>query len=699
MKRTRIGLSAALLLAACSGPQKTTETPVDQTNGNTTGDATGTGTGTGTGTSGTPDKSTVQPQIAEKAFAARCGEGLAAAKAVLPKLLAVSGPRTVENTLEPYNDIMIGIGRSAAMASLMSEVHPDEKIRDAARSCEQDVSAFATDLQLNRPLYDALAAVDLKGVDADTSRFVTLQLRDFRRAGVDKDDPTRERLKAIEDELTKLGQQFAKNIAEDVRSIEVDSADRLKGMPEDFIQAHPPGKDGKIHISTDYPDYNPFMAYADDDGLRKELYIKFRTRADKENTQILQQVLTLRAEKAKTLGYKNWADYITEDKMIKSGAKAAEFIERINKIADKRAKKDYAELLGRLKKIDPKATAVSDWQKTYLENKVKTESYAFDPQAVRPYLEYSRVLGGLLDITSQIYDIQYVEAKGAEVWHQDVVAYDVVRGDQKLGRIYLDMHPRDGKFKHAAQFTLLDGVTDRQLPEGVLVCNFPNPRTTEGPALMEHDDVVTMFHEFGHLMHHVLGGKHHWIRQSGVATEWDFVEAPSQMFEEWAWSHDTLARFAKHYQTGEVIPADMVQKMRKADKFALGTATKQQVFYAALSLSYHQADPAKLDQLAELKRLQKKYTPFAYVEGTTFQNSFGHLIGYSAIYYTYQWSLVIAKDLLTPFEKAGLMNTGVTYKYRDTILVPGGSKDAADLVKDFLGRPYNFKAYEKYLGG
>jgi thimet oligopeptidase len=290
-----------------------------------------------------------------------------------------------------------------------------------------------------------------------------------------------------------------------------------------------------------------------------------------------------------------------------------------------------------------------------------------------------------------------VPIRDAEVWHPSVTVYDVVRGDARLGRIYLDMHPREGKYKHAAQFPLKDGVAGVQLPEGVLVCNFPEPSATSA-GLMEHDDVVTMFHEFGHLMHHVLGGHQAWVTQSGVATEWDFVEAPSQMFEEWAWSHDTLSRFARHERTGEAIPRILVEKMRRADKFGLGTATVQQIFYAAISLGFHRAaDPAALDQLAEVQRLQKHYTPFDYVPGARFHASFGHLVGYSAMYYTYQWSLVIAKDLLTPFEEAGLMKTAVTYAYRDKVLVPGGSRDAAALVRDFLGREYDFAAYERYL--
>ena len=214
---------------------------------------------------------------------------------------------------------------------------------------------------------------------------------------------------------------------------------------------------------------------------------------------------------------------------------------------------------------------------------------------------------------------------------------------------------------------------------------------------MDHGDVVTMFHEFGHLMHHVLGGQQRWVSQSGVATEQDFVEAPSQMFEEWGWSYETLSRFAKQAGTGTVISKELVDAMRRADKFGIGTDTLQQMFYAAIALEFHRADPAKLDQLATVKRLQAKYTPFAYVEGTKFHTSFGHLIGYSSMYYTYMWSLVIAKDLLTPFQKQGLMTPAVTHKYRDSILAAGGTKPAAALVADFLGRKYDFKAFEAYL--
>jgi thimet oligopeptidase len=336
----------------------------------------------------------------------------------------------------------------------------------------------------------------------------------------------------------------------------------------------------------------------------------------------------------------------------------------------------------------------------YIENQLKKEKYTVDSTEVRKYFPYEQTLKGLLDITSTLYNITYVKVdKDPRTWASDVEVYDVMQNGTKIGRVFLDMHPREGKFKHAAAYQLVDGVKGVQLPEGVLVCNFADPATTK-PALMEHGDVVTMFHEFGHLMHHIFGGQQHWIRQSGIATEWDFAEAPSQMFEEWAWNYDVLARFAKHAETGAVIPKELVEKMRKADRFGKGMWATQQLFYAALSLKFHQETPSKLTPAAQLelvKQLQKKYTPFGYVEGTKFHASFAHLVGYSSMYYTYMWSLVIAKDLQSSFDKKGMLATEVSYAYRDKILAPGGTKDAADLVKDFLGRPYNFRAFEKYL--
>jgi len=628
-------------------------------------------------------------------YATACAEKLAAAKKLLAPVIAKEARHTVDNTLHPYNELLRALSNINNNAGVHRSVDPDEKVRNAAAKCEQDSESFMNEVSRNRDVYNALAAVDTTNLDADAKRFLAHELRDFRRAGVDKDDKTRARLKAIDDELVKLTQQYAKNVVADVRHIQVSQAE-LAGLPADYIKAHKPDAQGRYTITTNYPDYQPFMSYADSTEARRKLYMKFRSRGDKDNKSVLRKVIELRHEKANLLGYKSWADYATETRMMKTAKRAAAFIDRMVKLSTKRAKKDYAELLAYKRKSHPKAKVVADYEKVYLENKVKAADYAFDVQSVRPYFSYERVEKGLLAITSRMYDIQYVKVD-AKVWHDSVKVFDVMRGSTKLGRIYLDMHPRDGKYKHAAEFGLVDGVEGRQLPEGVLVCNFPDPK--KGTALMEHNQVETMFHEFGHLMHHIFGGHKTWITQSGTSTELDFVEAPSQMFEEWAWSYDTLSTFAKHYKTGDVIPKQLVAKMRKARAFGVGVFVRQQMYYASISLDFYRMDPAKLNMAKHVAELNKRITPFPYVEGTAMHLNFGHLMGYSANYYTYMWSLVIAKDMLTPFKRYGLMDTEWTHKYRDKILVPGGSKDAADLVKDFLGRPFNFKAFEKFVNG
>jgi thimet oligopeptidase len=302
---------------------------------------------------------------------------------------------------------------------------------------------------------------------------------------------------------------------------------------------------------------------------------------------------------------------------------------------------------------------------------------------------------GVLDITGKLFGITYRPVRDAAVWHADVEVYDVLEDDAVLGRIYLDMFPRDNKYKHYAQFTLANGKQGRTLPEGVLVCNFPEPGAE--PALMQHSDVETLFHEFGHLLHHVLGGHTRWAGIAGVATEWDFVEAPSQMLEEWVWSPITLQTFARHYQSGEPIPADLVRRMKAADEFGKGLYVRQQMFYAAISLQLHTRAPAGLDITKVVAELQEKMTPYKHVEGTFFEESFTHLNGYSAIYYTYMWSLVIAKDMFTVFAQDGLLDAAAAQRYRKYVLEPGGSAPAADLVKNFLTRPYGFRAFEDWL--
>ncbi len=618
------------------------------------------------------------------------------AQTLLDKLVAVQGPRTVENTLTVMNDIGIELDAASSKSSLMENVHPDPAVRAAAETASQDVQAFATKLSLNRDVYDAVVAVDTTGATPVTERLVEHTLRDYRRSGVDKDEATRARIQKLQEELVKIGQDFDRNIREGTRSIYVDGPKDLEGLPEDYIAAHQPDSTGKIKITTDYPDYLPFMSYARNGEARKRLYEEFTNRAYPKNREVLKQLLEKRYELAQLLGYENWAAYVTEDKMVKSPENAEAFIEKLDEAAKPRAAEDYAMLLARKQKDYPNATSVEEWEKSYYSELVKAEQFDYDSQEIRQYFSFPKVEQGVLDVTSKLFGVTYKRVTDTPVWDPSVECYDMFEGDQRIGRFYFDLHPRAGKFSHAAQFTMQTGVEGRQIPIGVLVCNFPGGKEGD-PGLMEHDDVETFFHEFGHLLHHEFGGHQKWINFSGVATEWDFVEAPSQMLEEWTYDTPTLQTFAVNYKTGKPIPNELVAKLRAARGFGNGTYVTQQNFYTAISLDIYDRPPDQVDLNAVVPALQAKYGMFAYVPGSHMYASFGHLDGYSAMYYTYMWSLVIAKDLFSHFNHANLLDPTIATEYRRDVLEPGGTQDAAKLVEHFLGRPYSFDAFREWL--
>ena len=631
------------------------------------------------------------PPLTAQAYEQACKTQLDDAQARLHALETRTGPATVATVLEPLNDLWLVIDAGLNQAGLLRNVHPDADVRQAANVCEQEFNKLITNIGLSRPLYDAVAAMDTRSEDTVTQRYVAHVLRDFRRAGVDRDAPTRQKIRDLKDELVHLGQAFEQNIREDVRHITVDNSDALAGLPQDYIDAHKPDANGEITITTDYPDTIPFMSYAKNDPARRALYTAFRQRGFPKNQPVLNNLLQKRYALANLLGYQNWADYVTEDKMIKTSAAAQTFIDKISEVGKPRAAHDFGELLQRLKKDNPHATTVGDWQKGYLEELVKRENYHFDSQAARAYFPFGRVRQGLFDVTGKMFGVTYRKVD-VPVWHPQVEAYEILDQGTVLGRFYLDLHPRADKYKHAAAFPIRSGVKDRQLPEAALVCNFPAGEQ----ALMEHDEVQTFFHEFGHLLHHLFAGKQRWVGVSGISTEWDFVEAPSQMLEEWTFDAATLKTFAKNL-AGETIGDDLITAMRRARDFGKGLQVTHQMFYAAVSLQFHRQDPTHLDTTALMQQLQKRYSSFAYVPDTYFQLSFGHLEGYSAIYYTYMWSLVISKDLFSVFAREGLLNTSVAARYRASVLEPGGSKDAADLVRDFLGRPFSFDSFAAWL--
>ncbi|HEX4056874.1 MAG TPA: M3 family metallopeptidase [Galbitalea sp.] len=602
--------------------------------------------------------------------------------------LTSGGPRvrSAEEIMGLLNDSDRALRNASSFVELLSEVHPDEAVRSIAEESRQRAINSATERGQNRALYEVLAAVDPDELEPDAQRVLEKTLLDFRRSGVNLGDDDRERFREIVDRSTVIDQEFSRIIRDDVRSIRI-APDGLAGLPDDYIAAHPADADGLVTITTDYPDLIPFRMFAQDADARRELQIVFLNRGWPENDALLGELLELRGEQAKLLDYESWPDFDAELKMIKTGGAIEDFIEKLGAAASPAGSRDRAVLLARLREDRPEATDIDAADSAYYTELVRREMFNVDSQELRGYFDSAKVQQGLLDVTGRLLGLEYRAVPNGATWHPDVDVYEVLMGGGLIGRIHLDLHPREGKFKHAAMFEITAGIADAQLAEGALACNLPT-------GLMEHSDVVTLFHEFGHLVHHILAHGQRFAALAGIATEWDFVEAPSQMLEEWAWDADVLRTFAIN-GAGDAIPAELVARMRLADEFGNGIGVRTQTFYSAVSYFLHRDRPK--DRTADIVALQNKYSEFAYLPDTHFQANFGHLTGYSSAYYTYMWSQVIAKDLFSAFNPADLFDQKVAVRYRDLILAKGGSADAADLVRDFLGRDYSFEAFAAWL--
>jgi thimet oligopeptidase len=621
---------------------------------------------------------------------------LAAAQKSIDTLVAVQGPRTIANTLVPFDDAIQKINSTSYFAGLMQQVHPDAAFRDRATAMFSKASAASVALSLNRAVYQALSSLDLAKENAATKYYVERTLLEFRLAGVDKDDATRAKVKQLNDQLTEQQSTFDRNISDDQKIVEVKDISELDGLPQDYIDNHKAGADGKIHITTNYPDYFPVMRFAQSDDLRRRLLGAFDNRAYPKNKEVLQQMMQTRYEIAATLGYSSWADFNAADKMIVKGQNIADFIAQLSSATRATAAREYAMLLAEKQKTHPEAKEIFDYEASYYKEQLRRSQYSFDSQSVRPYLPYTQVKKGILDTAAQFFHVAFQKEANAPGWYPTVETWDMLDNGKMIGRFYLDMHPRPGKFTHAEMVPVLDGIRGEQLPEATLVCNFPLPTATD-PGLMTADDVETFFHEFGHLMHWILAGQQQWAGSGALTVESDFVEAPSQMLEELIRSPQVFSSFAKHYKTGETIPADLVTKMNRANAFGRAGNVAAQDSYTAMSYDIYKGNPKDIDVDAVTEADTRKYTLFTPSPGGHMYASFGHLGSYSSAYYTYMWDLVIAQDFFNQFDRVNPLKGDSPHRYRQRVLEPGGSMSANELVKNFLGRPQNMTALQGWM--
>lgn len=619
----------------------------------------------------------------------RCTATLDLAARLKAGLEARSGHASADTDFAEYDALSDLVNDSAGEIYLVSQTHPDKGIRDTAEACVQKLSAFASALTLSRPIYARLSAIEASKLDDKTAYVVNDVLVDFRLAGVDRDDATRARVEKLQNEITDIGLTFARNIREQKGELVLKSADDLAGLPQDYLDSHKPGPDGLIRITTDYPDAMPIFEFAEKEATRKAMYMVFQNRAWPANEAVLKSLLAKRQELARLLGFPDYASLATRDKMIGSPQRASEFLEEVNDAARDAAAADLAQLLARQKQIEPGATQVMPWSNSYLQNRLRKEKYDVDSAVIRTYFTYQKAKDGIFALVRDLFGAD-IRPWNTPVWDKSVSAYELYDQGRLVGRFYLDMHPREGKYSHAAQFDIRTGLAGRTIPVAALICNFP----ATGP--MDHDDVETFLHEFGHLLHNLYSGHQRYSLQSMNAIPRDFIEAPSQLLEEWVWDYDTLRGFASNVE-GEPIPKALVEKMNAARRFGEAMRWKTQLAYSAISLAYY-TEPAEVIDLAELwKDKINTYGVMPYVPGTHPYASFGHLDGYSAVYYTYVWSKAIALDLFTRFKQAGIRNREVALSYRRAVLDPGGSADPNDYIRNFLGRPLSTAAFKEEL--
>lgn len=639
----------------------------------------------------TPETSTLlisgfDPNLSPPELTAQCARYTNQAQTAFAELESATEPATMTSVIGQFDEIAYEMQPIVHTYHLMA-VHPDAQIRDAARACTTKIDEFFNGTGLSRAYYQRVADIRRDGLEPTEIYLLDKTLRNFELAGVNRDEKTRTRIKALRDEISQIGKSFRQNIREDVRSITV-TPEQLEGLPKDYLAARPPDENGEIRISTEYPDMVPVLTYAHDDTVRKALRNVARNRGYPVNKEVLEDLLGKRHELAQLLGYENYAQLSMKKKMMGDPDRASEFLTAIRKALDGPLQREKNIFLNRLRKIYPEADEVQAWQFAYLSQLLRQEDYALDAQLVRTYFSYDRVRDGIFQLVEDLFEVS-IEPWETETWHADVETYQLIENGKIIGRFYMDNHPRPDKYQHAAHWTIRAGIKDRQIPLSALAQNFPK-------GLMEHGQVETFLHEFGHLIHNMFSGTQRWGALSGMSMERDFVEAPSQMLEEWIWDYDTLRQFAIN-DAGEPIPKALVEKMNRARDFSRAISTTTQVFYARLALDIYTRPPDSFDLDELLKNLADTYSPFPFVEGTYFYASFGHLYGYASDYYTYQWSLAIANDLFSRFKKEGLRNLSTARDYRRFVLGAAGSKPADEFVADFLGREFSIDAYLDWL--
>lgn len=613
--------------------------------------------------------------------------------------------RTFRNTLEALDDFYVIVEEAVNWPGFYAYVHPDPFVRAVGEEIDKFSSQFLVEVGSSRTLYRALKTLDRAKpkLSAEERYLLDENIRDFEDGGVGLPDKKRDRFKALSKELSDAAIDFSSNLRDYSDTLPV-SPDQLAGMDSDYIERLEKTGDGKFILTLDYPVFLPYMDYGRDETVRKELLKKFRNRAKDKNVDLLLKITKLRIDRTKLLGKKSYAESIISRRMARTPKIAMDFLEDVRRRVDRKAKEEVRELTELKREVTGNSSAgFEQWDRNFYSKIITRRKFDYDPQKVKEYFQTDRVTQALLDISQKIYGIKFKKSPGAiPLWHEDAIHYDVYSDGKMIGEFYMDLYPRPNKYKHAAAWGLRphkifpDGRV--QLPISAIVANFQKPMPGK-PSLLSFDDVETFFHEFGHLIHGILSTTR-FAQVSGTRVMRDFVEAPSQMFEKWV--HDTavLSTFAKHYQTGETIPAALVDRIVKSRNVVSGIETQRQLFYGIYDLTLHTvSDKNKIPDVVQLWfRLKEEVEKMPEIPETNGPAGFDHLMGYGAGYYGYLWSKMIAANMYEYIrDHGGLMNPEQGKRLRRIILSQGGSRHPDELVREFLGQPLKIEPFLREL--
>ena len=617
---------------------------------------------------------------------------LALAEAHVARAVASGSTPTFDETLLPLELAGAALVEAYGRGAFMGQVHVDPAVRDAANDAEERLNKWRVAVVFRSDLYDAVRAFtgtdEARDLEDERARLLEHWLRDFRRAGHELSADDRTQLERLRTRLVEVEVAFQRNLNEYRDGIDV-TREQLAGLPDDYVDRLSPGeRDGTYRVSLDNPELNPFLEQAHDRGLRRQLFTKSWSKALESNRPLLEEALDLRRRVARLLGQPTWAHHAMELKMARTPERVAEFYEELVPPLAGQVRRELDRLAERLHG-DGHEGPITAWDWRYYDDALRRGDFGVDQNAISEYFSLDRVMEGMFEITGEVLGLEYRCVDEAAAWHDSVRLYEIhdAASQALLAHFYADLHPRDGKFGHAAAFPLVVGHRAGDgswvSPVSAIVANF-TPPSGDRPALLKHNEVKTLFHEFGHILHMSLT-RAEFARFSGAETEWDFVEAPSQIMENWIWDPVILPRFARHFRTEEVIPAELVEQMVRARWVDEGIRIGIQAFYGAVDLALHaEADDPEPD--AALRRTYA-VTGMPYPEGTFMLSGFGHLLGgYDAGYYGYLWAEVIGADMFGRFAREGILSPAVGAEYRREILEPNGSRDADDMVRAFLGR-------------